>query len=477
MSTKCVANDALESAPQGAHASTMTLVRVLWIGAAMLVACYSPSPTPGAPCGPGDVCPSGLECRVGICVLPGGSADAAVDACTAAPRCEGDMLVTCTGQETCAYGCSADEVAHCARLAPSNGLTPELLEGATADVNEVDDWTFDTDDGEIKKGNIILRAPGEGVIAGIGFTLVGNVGVFTANSFAVPIDSTWKVEGNNAAVLFARTTIMVAGVLDAGADSGGFGGPGGSNSNASTSTGGCRGRAGRAIESGLKGEGGGGGGGATPGGNGGASTMSGATGIGGPQCDGAPSTIPLVGGNAGGAGAGSTSNDGGGGGGALALVAMQSITITSEGAVGAPGGGGAVLSTGDGGGGGGSGGAVLLEAPVVTVEGALTANGGGGAAPTNTDGVRGYLTSNNDAPGGSYTANGITARGGDGGASTSAPTDGQTYMFTDPTTMAVTSRGGGGGGAVGRTEIKAIVMNLEGMIESPIAKRSEAVLE
>jgi hypothetical protein len=33
--------------------------------------CYHPTPSPGAPCGPGESCPSGLECRGEICVIPG----------------------------------------------------------------------------------------------------------------------------------------------------------------------------------------------------------------------------------------------------------------------------------------------------------------------------------------------------------------------------------------------------------------------
>ena len=34
-----------------------------------LAGCYSPRPAPGAPCGPGDVCPAGLVCSLGICEL------------------------------------------------------------------------------------------------------------------------------------------------------------------------------------------------------------------------------------------------------------------------------------------------------------------------------------------------------------------------------------------------------------------------
>ena len=56
--------------------------------AASCGACYGPSVTAGAPCGPGEQCPSGLECRDNVCVLPGSQTsgdaappdDAAVDA-------------------------------------------------------------------------------------------------------------------------------------------------------------------------------------------------------------------------------------------------------------------------------------------------------------------------------------------------------------------------------------------------------------
>jgi hypothetical protein len=43
-----------------------------WLGAVVLVAaCYSPAVHPGAPCGPGDSCPSGLVCEANVCVVPG----------------------------------------------------------------------------------------------------------------------------------------------------------------------------------------------------------------------------------------------------------------------------------------------------------------------------------------------------------------------------------------------------------------------
>ena len=42
-----------------------------WLLAAVMVGCYSPQPSPGAPCAAGGDCPSGLTCIAGLCVLPG----------------------------------------------------------------------------------------------------------------------------------------------------------------------------------------------------------------------------------------------------------------------------------------------------------------------------------------------------------------------------------------------------------------------
>jgi len=42
---------------------------------AMVAACYSPQPSPGAPCGPGDTCPEDLTCSNGLCLAEPGTAD------------------------------------------------------------------------------------------------------------------------------------------------------------------------------------------------------------------------------------------------------------------------------------------------------------------------------------------------------------------------------------------------------------------
>jgi dipeptidyl aminopeptidase/acylaminoacyl peptidase len=71
---------------------------------ATLAACYSATANPGAPCGPNDECPSNLECRDNVCVLPGGetadaSVDGAIDAMTA-PWKTPTQLVTGVSSES-----------------------------------------------------------------------------------------------------------------------------------------------------------------------------------------------------------------------------------------------------------------------------------------------------------------------------------------------------------------------------------------
>jgi hypothetical protein len=446
----------------------MVAMRGVVVATCLLAACFSPSPQAGAPCsGVNHDCPDGLECSArNTCEKPGTMFEP--DACADA-TCDGDTLIACGQPTTCAYGCAATTTAHCLQLAPSNGITLDLLDGATADVSNAD-IDFDADTGlmTITDANNVLvatvRPAGPGVINGIRFEVRDGMGIFVANSWTFTASSEdTDGAGTNSFVLFARTTITVAAVLDAGANGTG-GGPDASSRNSSINSGGCRGRAGRS-NSGIGatfGEGGGGGGGVTTGGDGAPSNQAGATGIGGTSCS-SPDTIPLRGGNAGGDGGQSASNGGGGGGGAMMLVAMESITVASGGAVASPGGGGlsGTGAAGNGGGGGGGGGAVLLEAPVVNLMGAITANGGGGGAPAGgTDGVRGTVASRATAAGGSFScvptpgATPVTVRGGAGGAGSTAAADGATCTTQDAAAVVVSSQGAGGGGAPGRTHIR-----------------------
>jgi hypothetical protein len=450
-----------------------------------LAGCFSPAPQPGAPCSTTGECPRGLFCSPdNRCESTATDAMTEVDACPAV-SCEGDDLVGCGARTTCEYGCAAGDQPHCKTLAPSNGLTHALLEGANAEVSMID-LDFNTNDGSITRNTTtIIRPAGEGVIDGIRFTIVGTIGVWSAKSWTssgAGADD-WKAVGANEMALFAMETINVGGQIDVGGQTTAAG-PGASSGNGATAFGGCRGRAGRsnAAIGAAFGEGGGGGGAIHGGGDGGASNQAGPTGIGGSSCATSPQTIPLAGGNAGGHGGQSSTNGGGGGGGGLMLVALDSITIT--GIVGAPGAGGLSAATGaGGGGGGGSGGAILLEAPEVNVAGSVTANGGGGGAPAGgNDGGRGSLTATSAAVGAGFScvtspgATPVTRRGGAGGTGTLAPTDGTTCTVDDGAGVIVSSQGGGGGGAAGRIEIKRLVGSTSG-VTSPPATVTTATVE
>jgi hypothetical protein len=114
-------------------------------------ACFHPDPVAGAPCGPGDVCPTGLTCIDGFCGGGGsGSNDECVGAADGTP-CGNATVSECGAADTCAaevcasndlqngtgcYGCAAGE-ASCASCAagscrdstcqPSGAPRPALL--------------------------------------------------------------------------------------------------------------------------------------------------------------------------------------------------------------------------------------------------------------------------------------------------------------------------------------------------------------
>ncbi len=441
----------------------------------LLAGCFHPSPPDNIACNTSRECPSGLSCSLdNRCVLPGeltdaggvdGAPDAMIDACPTA-ACAGADLVDCTGTVTCSNGCVATNGPHCAALVPSNGISVGLLNGSTGELTNPK-YDIDASSGRIKSGPNTVRQPGTGVISGIGFAMVNGYAVFTAQRMDLGANGNWNVTGPTPVVFFSATTITITGALDAGGQTA-QGGPGGQTSGSDL----CDGAAGMEYSTGFA-DGGGGGGGATAGADGGA-TMSTITGTGGHACAGAPTTIPLHGGEAGGAGGVDGTGTlfggrGGGGGGAIALVAMESITINSAGAVGSPGGGGESTATGDGGGGGGGGGAVLLESPIVMISGSLTANGGGGGAPYGgASGNRGSVHTANAATGGVY----MTGAGGAGGVGGVAPVAGT--VFSDLTPSA---RGGGGGGAVGRMEIKSRSSSTTGATLSPAPVASMAVVQ
>lgn len=448
----------------------------------VLAGCYSPAPQEGAPCSANRDCPSGLECSFdNKCVRVASDAPVVPDGCPD-DVCMGDTLVTCGQAVACANGCGG-EMPHCLQLAPSNGITVDMLMGATADMTQ-DKLSFDSSDGSIRMMNTVIRDAGTGVIAGIRYEVVNGVAVFTANTWTQLDDSAeWSFTGTLPVILFANLTVDIKATIDVGG-SGTTGRLGGSSGNASTSAGGCRGKAGRsnAGVGATFGEGGGGGGGvAAAGGSGGPSNQANPTGAGGTLCVTSPSTIPLRGGNGGGHGGATATNGGGAGGGAIGFVAMESVTIS--GTVGAPGAGGLTGSPGNGGGGGGGGGAILVEAPVVAITGRLTANGGGGGAPAGgADGTRGSMTTATPALGGALSCvptpagTPVTRRGGSGAAGPTNPTNGATCTADDGAGTIVSSQGGGGGGGIGRIEIKRRTGGVSGLA-SPAAAITDAVLE
>jgi hypothetical protein len=156
---------------------------------------------------------------------------------------------------------------------------------------------------------------------------------------------------------------------------------------------------------------------------------------------------PLIGGSAGGVVSANTA-----GGGALQIVAGQSITVFSFGAINAGGGG---TSNVNGTGGGASGGAILLEAPTVTINGNLGANGGGGMSEFNA--------------GADATANDVAAAG-------AAPYAGAgsagTMVNGSPGTAGTsTNQTGGGGGGAGRIRINTSSgsATITGIVSPPMA--------
>ncbi len=217
--------------------------------------------------------------------------------------------------------------------------------------------------------------------------------------------------------------------------------------------------AGRSGGAGSMGGSGGGGGGGTNetttqsngirGGAGGANTGTGG-GVGG---GGQPiaNFLELHGGCGGGAGGLGTvaGGAGGAGGGAVYLIAGNSITITSTGAIkanGAPGMGAPASANGaGGGGGGGAGGMIGLDAPMLVIEGTLQVEGGGGgggggittAGHTGTGFGGGMGGDANAGPGGQgQTDLGAASVGGDG------------------------NTGGGGGGGGGRGHVCEFSQNV-----------------
>jgi hypothetical protein len=350
--------------------------------------------------------------------------DCPVERCGCSPgatTCTGDQLTTCDAggtsetSTTCALGCATDGT-RCLSFEPSNGLGPALTAAANEPAVTIPDGaTINTDTGEVKTSGGI-SIPVNSLAVAQGS---GTIRALIGGSFSI---GNVVVSGSNPLAIVSSGDVKLDGVLDVSA-------------NASTNGSGaqlaapCTGHA--------AGAGGSGGGNATAGGDGGqpepATT---------PRAAGGAAQVgfePLVGGCPGGAltSGGSTVSDGGGGGGAVQIVSLTAITVV--GGVDVGGGGG-----GYNGGGGGSGGNVILEAPRVRFSaGGLFANGGSGGAcsAAGNDATRDLNVAVGAGPCGTTL---LKSFGGSGGTTSSSPGLGG-HVTTDP--------GGGGGGAVGRARI------------------------
>lgn len=105
-------------------------VRSGWL--VLLAGCYSPSITPGAPCGPGDACPRELVCRAGRCEPPSAGGDGGLETAADAPR---DAQPDATGAD--ALACPIDFAPlpgspGCYRVVPTQRIWTEAADDCVA---------------------------------------------------------------------------------------------------------------------------------------------------------------------------------------------------------------------------------------------------------------------------------------------------------------------------------------------------------
>ncbi len=402
----------------------------------------------------------------------------------------------------CPLPCSGDPV--CGAFVPSNQVG---FGSGTGDfvVATTENYRFNSDTGQILDANAtVIRAPGPGVISGIGFRVqvqVGgpDIGVFEFQSLTLEELSSVRARGANALAIVATGPIQIDGRLNAsGGTSGCVGtgpvnscaGPGGGNGGAPETNGASRvgnQGVGEAGESGnnTAGEGGGGGGAyARDGGDGGdATNVDG--GDGGRIWGASPVLVPLVGGAGAGGGATEDTNKsgsdcpgvnppylggiGGGGGGGVQIVSAVSVVLAGSDdqcVIDVGGGGGTSGACSAAGGGGGAGGGLMIEAPTISIAGAcaLVANGGGGGGSDSTgDGNEGSLTAAPATGGGSGSSGGAT-----GGALSQGAGDAAN----------VSSEAGGGGGGVGYILLRATSTGISNMgIVSPAPAEPALVVQ
>lgn len=371
-------------------------------------------------------------------------------------ECLGNTLRECrtVGQvplDTPCAMCIVTPTPHCETLVPSaNGADAGDLapDGMLLDITIAADADVDTDSGEI----VGVRNGGQGVVDGIGFSVVGDIAIWRFHTLVINGDLDFK--GERAAVFAANRTIDVNAELDLKGDCDfQTAGPGGGD-------GGIGETDGSGLGKGLKGNG------APNAASGGSGGSHGSVGAAGGAATGqpAPTNSPvygdaaillLVGGSGGGGGGGSTNSAGvgGGGGGAIQLVANDRITFTSSGGINA-GGCGAQRQTFNtaGGGGGGAGGTILIEASAVALSTAVLAvNGGAGsggdlACGDGENGKRSRSAAGGGKGTGTFTNPSTSGgRGGNGGTGGSAAVAG--------TSGSESKNAGGGGGGIGRIRI------------------------
>jgi len=406
------------------------------------------------------------------------------DACV--PGCSGDVLTRCQpspSTETCPLGCNGTTIS-CRALVPSNGASAQNLQGVTDGlvVPAASAASIDSSDGTVIVDGSEVRPGGEGLAAGMRFTVLGdNIGVLAVDRVDIGVGAVLRVRGKLALIILSRGDATLDGVIDvsAGCADGSVicGGPGagtGSTSEDSDSTGcapGGHGHGSFGLEPETGGGGGGFGGAGETGGAADSTHPGGTAGVPGGACAGA-SLVPLMGGAAGGAGgSGGNGGDGGGGGGALQLTSFTAIHLAGASAgapagVRASGAGGRGGEGSDGGGGGGAGGGVLLEAPAIDLSNTVLAangggGGGGGGSPDTDVGEPGPFGQAQAAGGGAD-----SHAGGSGGSVASGPTAGA--GGGDDT--------GGGGGGVGIIRLNAPLdtLNVGGnVIVSPAYTRGD----
>jgi hypothetical protein len=398
------------------------------------------------------------------------------------PGCADDVLTTCGGSgpstEVCALGCVEEPSPRCLAVAPSNGVSRDELDGVTAGLSARAGHVLVvfSHSGAVQDYNVgneqlvVVRAAGPGVSEGIGYSMVGNLGVLSLDTLTVDAAGGVLVVGTAPLVVLVRGEVTVEGWIDASAGcffqdayrvwcAGPGGGRGGLSSVAPAT--GCGPGGNGVYVAGIEPESGAGGGAAGQAGAASGSTATGDRGEGGSAAACAGARLePLLGGSGGGAtqrdDAGTQWSSGGGGGGALQITSLTSIEVSGE--IVAVGEGGELGPDNNGGGGGGGGGSILLEAPSVRLDGGAVWTGGGaggaGRPPTSSgttppddgSGEAGRLALAVARGGVGSGPTGNNGRGGNGGRAGTTPTSGGGL---------VDGTGGGGGGA-GRLRVNAL---------------------